>query len=56
MEQENKSPIRGKKFLIRVSDDMHKEIKLRATRKGITLNLWIIRAIKKAAMEEDKYN
>lgn len=56
MEEKDKPPIRGKKLLISVSDDMHKNIKNRATDRGITITKWVIRAIKKAIEQEDKYD
>ena len=52
MRSERKSP---KRVIINVTEEMHKEIKMRAVFRGLTIHAWMVRAIEKLIEEEKKY-
>lgn len=45
-----------KRFVIEVDEEFHKKIKERAKIRNITLRLWVLRAIKQALKQEEKYD
>lgn len=44
-----------KQLLIRMDINIHSEVKARCARRNVSMNLWILRAIKDALEKEDKY-
>jgi predicted HicB family RNase H-like nuclease len=55
MAEELKKTRDCKRFVIEIPDEFHCEIKQRAAKRGISIKLWVLRAIKKSALDEDKY-
>jgi predicted HicB family RNase H-like nuclease len=44
----------SKKLILNFDAAIHSEVKQRAARRGISMNTWILRAIKMRMLEEDK--
>ena len=44
-----------KHVIVQVTDEMHKQVKMRAADRRITIKLWIERAIAKQMEQEDRY-
>lgn len=53
--EEEKKPVKIKKLILNFAEGVHSEVKQRAARRGVSMNLWIHRAIMAAIQEEDKY-
>jgi predicted HicB family RNase H-like nuclease len=43
------------KFLFRIDEDLHKEIKIRAAMRNVGMGHWIIQAIMERMAKEDRY-
>lgn len=55
MEIEEKKPKALRRLLVDVPEDLHKEIKIRATVRNISIKTWVTRAIAEAIKQEKKY-
>jgi len=44
-----------KKLILEVESDTHKEIKVRAAERNISMRLWVLRAIAEAIRKEQQY-
>jgi predicted HicB family RNase H-like nuclease len=48
--------IERKKFIFDVAADMHKQVKIYAARRGISMNNWLQRAVYERIQKEMKYD
>ena len=44
-----------KRLLLDITEDQHREIKMRAVKRNITIKKWVMRAIAEAIAKEKKY-
>lgn len=45
----------GKRLVLEIDEELHKEIKRRALERNITLRRWVLRAIKQQIKYEQQY-
>lgn len=48
-----KSP---KRLVVEILDELHGQIKIHAAKRGISMRVWVNRALIRAVIEEEKYN